>query len=384
MVKRIRRTSGAMPKTKTKTKTKDESVRVSLAARSYKVQIGSGALDRLGEYLSQAPSKRAFMISDRQLTSHRSRVRETLKHAGWDVHEVAVEAGESLKELDQLYPIYGEMLKARIDRSSTLIALGGGSIGDAAGFVASTYLRGIRWVGLPTTLLAQVDSSVGGKTAVNHPSGKNLIGTFHQPSLVVCETEFLKTLSQREMISGLGEVVKYGLTFDAKFFEYVKENWAKARDFDPDVLRKMIKVSIGWKAKAVARDEFDRTGIREVLNFGHTFGHALESVTRYQGFQHGEAIIWGMRFAAALSHQRRKLSRRNFLEIDSFLRQLPVPPLPEGVKADSYFKPMVHDKKSHEGKVRFVLLKGIGESVSDRNVTEDDLHKAYELMTPAR
>lgn len=354
-------------------------VRVALGVkRSYDVKIGSEIISSLPK-LIKSETKRAVIIADERLADQRTKVLSALTKAGWTTHEIPVQAGESLKNLESLFPIYGEMLNNKIDRSSTLIAVGGGTIGDAAGFVASTYLRGIPWVGVPTTLLGQVDSSVGGKTAVNHPQGKNLIGTFHQPSLVVCDTSFLKTLNQREVISGLAEVIKYGLTFDRKFFDFLKENWSDAVKLEPKTINHLVKVSIAWKAKAVAKDEHDRTGVREVLNFGHTFGHAIEAVTNYQGFQHGEAVLWGMRFALAVSKVRRKLSAKAWEEADSFLRQIPVPELPS-VSPEEFFKPMTKDKKAKAGKVRFVLLNKIGKSVLDRDVKDTELHQALKLI----
>ncbi len=353
-------------------------VRIALGKNSYDVLIGSGISDKLGK-LYKGDSKRAVLISDQRLTAHRAKVIKSLTAAGWNVHEIAVEAGEQLKNIELLYPIYGEMLKAGIDRSSTLFALGGGTVGDAAGFIASTYLRGIPWVGIPTTLLAQVDSSIGGKTAVNHPIGKNLIGTFYQPALVVCDTDFLKTLSERELISGLGEVVKYGLTFDKKFFSYVRANWGKALKHDPQVIGQLVKASAAFKAKAVAKDEYDRKGVREVLNFGHTFGHALESVTNYEKFQHGEAVIWGMRFALALSNVKDKLPTKAWQEADGFLSQIKLPSLPNA-KPEDFFKIMSKDKKAKDGKVRFILLKNIGQTVLDRNIEPAELLAAFEKL----
>ncbi len=340
--------------------------------RSYDVVIGSGVIDQLGK-LVKTDSKRAVLISDKNLPQHRVRTIKALVAGGWTVFEIAVEAGEGLKDFEKLYPIYGQLLKGGVDRSSTLFALGGGTVGDAAGFIASTYLRGIAWVGLPTTLLGQVDSSIGGKTAVNHALGKNLVGTFHQPALVVCETDFLKTLSKREVVSGLGEVVKYGLTYDRNFFNYIQKNWLAATELNPKVIQTMVAKSAAFKAKAVSKDEFDRKGTREVLNFGHTFGHALESVTAYRGFQHGEAVLWGMRFALALS--KSKMKADTYKEAKKFLFSVELPPLPD-VKPESFFTPMKKDKKAKDGKVRFVLLKDIGRTFLDRNISELDLEDA--------
>lgn len=350
-------------------------IKVSLGKRSYDVHIGSGIIDRIGK-LYKGDSKRAVLISDKNLSEHRARVLKALAAGGWNVFEISVEAGEGLKDFETTYPIYGQMLKAGIDRSSTLFALGGGTVGDAAGFIASTYLRGIAWVGLPTTLLGQVDSSIGGKTAINHNLGKNLIGTFYQPAQVICETDFLQTLSKREIISGLGEVIKYGLTYDRKFFSYIQNHWQAAVGLNPIVIQSLVAKSVAFKARAVSKDEFDRKGTREVLNFGHTFGHALESVTNYQGFQHGEAVLWGMRFALALSRGKSGLSDKSYKEAADFLNSIKLPLLPN-VKAEEFFAPMKKDKKSKDGKVRFVLLKNIGQTVLNRNISEADLLNAF-------
>lgn len=355
-------------------------VKVVLGERSYDVRVGSGIVSEIAKDLKQFKSKRAFIVADERLKKHRAKVLASFKSAGWQAVEVPVRAGESLKELKSLYPIYGEMIKAGVDRSSVLVALGGGSVGDAAGFLASTYMRGIPWVGLPTTLLAQVDSAVGGKTAVNHPLGKNLIGTFHQPSLVVCDTDFLKTLSTREVISGLGEVIKYGIVYDKKLFQKIEAHWKSAVRLESNLTTELVQKSIAWKAKAVGQDEFDRLGVREVLNFGHTFAHALESVTRYKVFQHGEAVLWGMRFASALSAVTGNLPEKTFQQIDGFLRTIPLPALPKRVAAESYFEIMKKDKKAQNGKVRFVLVRNFAETTLDRNITTEQLHQAFEKM----
>lgn len=353
-------------------------VKVALGQSSYNIHIGSGLLDK-APALMKLKSKKVMVISDKDLPEHRARLLKALDRDGFKYFEIAVKAGEELKNFETIYPIYGEMLKAGIDRNSTLIALGGGTVGDAAGFIASTFLRGIPWVGIPTTLLSQVDSAVGGKTGVNHPQGKNLIGTFHQPSMVICDTDLLRTLSTREVISGLGETLKYGLTFDRKFFEFIESNWLEAIDLEPKIINRIVKTSIEWKAKAVAKDEFDLKGVREVLNFGHTFAHALEFVTDYKTFQHGEAVIWGMRFAIALSKVCRKLSSRSFEKADLFLREIPLPPLPQ-VDPEEFFTAMTRDKKAKDGKVRFVLLKEIGKTQLERQITKKQLLSAFELL----
>lgn len=358
---------------------KQTTVKLKLRERSYDIVIGAGAFSSKNKLLKPVGSKKAVLISDERLVLQREKVIKTLTDLGWSVVEISVIAGESFKDFEKIYSIYGEMLKAKTDRHATLFALGGGSIGDAAGFIASTYLRGIRWIGLPTTLLSQVDSSIGGKTGINHKQGKNLIGTFYQPSAVICDIDFLKTLSKREIISGLGEVVKYGLVFDKKFFSYFKKNWRKALTAESSVLQELIKRSVTWKAKKVASDEFDRKGIREALNFGHTFGHALETVSNYK-YQHGEAVIWGMRFALALSKVRGHMGKKSWQDADQFLAEIDVPELLTDVSFEAYRDIMLKDKKVINSKIRFVLLKEIGRVVLDHGVDEKSMKAAFELV----
>lgn len=362
-------------------------MQVKLGARSYSVFVGPGVTNRLGQVLRQLrsptgriQSQRGILLADERLTHPIQKVLAVLRKSGWQMDVIKVAAGESLKDFHSILPLYGEFLKLGIDRSSTVFVLGGGTLGDAGGFLASTYLRGVSWVGIPTTLLAQVDSSIGGKTAVNHSLGKNLIGTFHQPALVICDTNFLKTLSLREIISGLGEVIKYALTYDKELFDYLNKHWRAALDLDSKVLSKLVSESLFWKSKVVAADEWDLKGRREVLNFGHTFGHALEAVTNYEVFQHGEAVIWGMRFAISLSEIRGHLSLSQAKNITAFLNMIEVPALPKHIGFDELTQAMAKDKKKHEGRIRFVLLKRLGRAVLDVNVTRDDLENAYQRL----
>jgi 3-dehydroquinate synthase len=361
-------------------------VRLRLKEKTYEICIGPGEISRLNQALERAAhasgkqDKNAFLVSDRALLGIRKKVVRALKASGWNVHEIAVDAGEGLKDFSSIYPIYADLLKLKADRNATLFAIGGGSVGDAAGFIAATYLRGVAWVGVPTTLLAQVDSSIGGKTGINHDAGKNLIGSFHQPRLVVCDTDFLMSLSKREMISGLGEILKYGLVYDPKMLKYTAQNIELVLGHDRVVLTKLIERSLHWKARVVAQDEFDRKGVREALNFGHTFGHALESITKYKIFQHGEAVIWGMRFAVALSFVRGALTKRDFDAACKILSLVEVPNLPSRVTMASYIELMANDKKMRGGRLHFVLLKRIGKTISDSGVTPADLARAYELM----
>jgi 3-dehydroquinate synthase len=349
---------------------------LALGDRSYDLRVGAGAIGKIGAFLGKPG--RAFLISDERLRGARARTRASLTRAGWRVEELPVAAGERLKDFRAVYPLYGELLKRGADRSATLFALGGGSVGDAAGFVAATYLRGIRWVGLPTTLLAQVDSSVGGKTGINHAAGKNLIGAFHQPSLVVCDTDFLSTLSARERVSGLGEIVKIGASLDARLLAYLRANLERLLRREPGPTARAIQSALAWKCRLVSRDELDRSGVREVLNFGHTFGHALEAETGFHRYQHGEAVLWGMRFAVALSEVRGHL--RDGSALDEFLSRLEVPRLPRALSAARILSHMKKDKKLRDGRVRFVLIKAEGRAVLDHEVRERDLLHAFDKL----
>jgi 3-dehydroquinate synthase len=358
-----------------------KTIEMNLGKDSYPIVIGENAVEDLPKLINTRRSNKIFMISDRALKSARKKVMKLMTVHGWEIHDIPVKAGEGLKDIQSVYPIYGELLKKGADRDSLILALGGGSIGDVAGFIASTYLRGIDWVGLPTTLLAQVDSSVGGKTGINHSAGKNLIGSFYQPTLVICDVQFLKTLSKREVVSGLGEVVKYSLTFDAPFFHYLDEHLEALLKLQPAALTHAIQKSIEWKCKAVTADVYDRKGVREVLNFGHTFGHALESATKYKKFQHGEAVIWGMRFALALSEKRDHLKAGARLQMDELLQRLPIPKIPKTLKPQQIFDYMKKDKKVEGKAIRFVLIDRVGHSLSDRQVIPSDLKAAHELLS---
>ncbi len=359
-------------------KVKENSIRVKHGRINYKVIIGKELISRIGS-IYKSDSKRGILISDRRLKDSRKMALKGLRSSGWFVQELALEAGENIKSFDKIEVVLTAMLKAKLDRDSTVFALGGGSIGDMAGFVASVYMRGIKWVGLPSSLLAQVDSCLGGKTAINHPLSKNLIGSFHQPSLVLCDTELLRSLSVRELISGFGEIVKYALICDPKFYKILEKKSIADLGVDQELMVYLIKHSLSLKANIVVSDEFDRKGLREILNFGHSFGHALESTTGFQKFQHGEAIIWGMRFALAMSVVKELISSEKWKQIDAFLKQIPVPSLPK-IKPSTFFRAMQTDKKSSRGRIRMVLLKGVGKTTLAREISEFELNSAFQLM----
>jgi len=359
-----------------------KTIHVDLGPRSYDIRVGRNIVERIASWIPRDGSRRGFVLADRALTAHTRVLTRALKRAGWDLTVISLRAGEALKDLTSIYPIFGELLAGRADRHSTIFALGGGVIGDAAGFVAATYLRGVPWIGVPTTLLAQVDSAIGGKTAVNHPSGKNLIGAFYQPSLVVSELSFLDTLDRRDRVSGFGETIKYGIIADPAFFRKLAREQASFLALEPVLLTSAVAKCSALKARLVEIDERDTKGPRETLNFGHTIGHALEAATDYKRFRHGEAILYGMRAATFLSHRRGHLSQRAFEEIESALRAVPVPKIPPALDVRGVFDAILLDKKkTRTGNVRFVLLAALGRTVSDDAVTRSEIGEALHFLS---
>ncbi|MFZ4405323.1 MAG: 3-dehydroquinate synthase [Pseudobdellovibrionaceae bacterium] len=370
-----------MAKKKTLKKTgaakKPKQIKINLPQNSYSAYVGENIFSDFAKWQKILPSKRAFLIYDQILIQAHKNVKNELLAAGWTVESIAVQAGESLKDIQSVWPLFQQLMDKKADRWSVIFALGGGSVGDAVGFVASTYMRGLSWVGVPTTLLAQVDSSLGGKTGINHPAGKNLVGSFHQPHLVLCDVNFLNTLSTREIISGFAEAVKYGIVYDKIFFQKCIDFWPQILKKDPQALQWVVEKSLYWKAKAVVGDEKDLRGVREVLNFGHTFGHAIEKATNYEFFQHGEAVLLGMKFAILLSTQKNHLSVQKAAQILNFLQDVPVPKIPESVRWPQLFAPILKDKKNKDAKLKFVLLKDLGRSVLDNSSTEKELQDCY-------
>lgn len=339
--------------------------------------IGSG-LNReiVRAALELSSSKTAVLIYDRTLNTYATQVEKSLRSQGLKILLLPVAANEKVKELSVITALIAKMLGAAVDRRSVVIALGGGAVGDAAGFVASIYLRGIPWIGVPTTLLAQVDSSIGGKTGINHPLGKNLIGTFHQPRFVFCDLNYLKTLPEREKISGLGEILKYGLIYDRSLLHKVERNLSEILKFNAAILEELVARSIGWKMKAVKSDERDLKGVREVLNFGHTLGHVFEALLGYGKIRHGEAVMQGMRVATQISVIRGHLSIREGQAIEKLLVRFPLPKLPKIFSAKKVEEYILRDKKKQSGKVRFVLLRRIGATVLDKEVSLQEVREA--------
>ncbi len=339
-----------------------QTVTVNLGERSYPIELGEGILSRVGEIMkARGINGRVGIVSNPPVAElYGDRVRESLEAAGYDTATVLIPEGEAHKNTASLGLIYDALVEHRFDRSATLIALGGGVIGDVTGFAAATFLRGIGYVQLPTTLLAQVDASVGGKTAVNHEHGKNLIGAFHQPRLVVIDLDTLRTLPRREYAAGMAEVIKYGIIEDAAFFVFLEQEMDALLRIDANAVEHAVATSCRIKARVVEQDERE-TDRRAILNFGHTIGHALEAFTGYERFLHGEAVAVGMIQAAALSAGQGLCSAAELRRIEALVRRADLPwRIPDDIALEDLIAGMALDKKSHAGKIKFVLCEGIG------------------------
>jgi len=321
------------------------------------------------------------IITDQTVASrYLSVVRKSLIAKQYSVHTIILPSGEAQKSLGTAERIYSELLKRNIERSSTIVALGGGVLGDLAGFIAATYQRGIGFVQIPTTLLAQVDSSVGGKVGINHPLAKNMIGAFYQPKFVLADTSVLTTLPKRELISGLGEVVKYGIILDKKFFGYIEQNLEKALARDQHVLARLIRRSCALKAYVVSHDEKEEH-LRAILNFGHTIGHALEHAGKYGTLKHGEAILYGMVAEAHIACEMGMLSLQRMQRIEQLVNQLPIPSLtPLRLKSSALMATMKKDKKTKNGILRMPLPHSIGNVSVATTVSEPSVLRAIEYL----
>ncbi len=334
---------------------------VDLGARSYPIHIGAGLLDDGALFTSLVKAEQVIVLSNEVVAPlYMDRVRTHFSRRRCET--LVVPDGEARKTLDSFGAVMGFMLEKRLERGALLVALGGGVIGDLGGFAAACYQRGIDFLQVPTTLLAQVDSSVGGKTAINHPLGKNMIGAFHQPIAVVADTDTLATLPARELHAGLAEVIKYGLIRDLPFFEWLESHLDALLAREPAALAVAVRRSCQNKAEVVAVDERE-TGERATLNLGHTFGHAIETASGYGNWLHGEAVSAGICMAARLSARAGWLNETELARAVALLKraQLPVAPPPD-ISAGKFRELMLHDKKNVGGRIRLVLLKGLGKS----------------------
>lgn len=354
-----------------------QTLNVELASRSYPIYIGRHLLSRAELILPHLKRKQVAIVTNTTVAPlYLDKLSETLAEAGVKVTPIILPDGEAYKNSETLNKIYDALLENHCERSTTLIALGGGVIGDLTGYAAATFLRGVPFIQIPTTLLSQVDSSVGGKTGINHPLGKNMIGAFYQPQAVLADIDTLQTLPPREFSAGLAEVVKYGLIRDADFFDWLETNIEKLMALDEAVLSYAIYRSCQNKAEVVARDEHEN-GERALLNLGHTFGHAIENAMGYGVWLHGEAVAAGTMMAADLSRRMGWLSHQEVERIHALLTKANLPLDAPQLGVEKYLALMQLDKKVADGKIRLILQQGIGKSV----ITSDyDVEKLRETL----
>lgn len=347
-------------------------INVDLGDRSYPIYIGSGQLAAV-EISRFIQGNKVLIVTNTTVAKlYLSKLEDQLMDK--QVDSIVLEDGEQFKNLETLNSIFSRLLEKNHDRKTTLIALGGGVVGDITGFAAACYQRGVPFIQIPTTLLSQVDSSVGGKTAVNHPMGKNMIGAFYQPQAVIIDTDSLSTLPKREFSAGMAEVIKYGLISDAEFFAWLEDNSDALMQQDQDALTYAIERSCLNKAKVVSADETEQ-GMRAILNLGHTFGHAIETFQNYTGWLHGEAVAAGMVMACELSMMRGALTDSQFVRIKKLIQrwQLPIAP-PKGMAVGDFERLMYRDKKVLDGQLRLVLLKALGDAEVTAEFTVSSLN----------
>lgn len=341
-----------------------EKVLVDLGAASYEIFIGENILSGVDKFVSG----KALLVTQKNILE--------LCAEKFPYEVALIPDGETAKNLREAEKLYTRAIETGLDRKSVVIALGGGVVGDLAGFVAATFMRGVNLIQIPTTLLAQVDSSVGGKTAVNHALGKNLIGAFHQPRAVFIDLKFLKTLPEREIKSGLGEVIKYGVISDEKFFSYLEDNADKILQRDLKTLAHVVRRSCGIKAAVVSSDERE-AGLRRILNFGHTLAHAIEEETHYEKYRHGEAVAVGMMAAALISLELGKTSAENVHRLENLIKKFGIMTTCTGLDADKLYAVTFRDKKTVGGVVNWVLMKDFGEVEICRDVPAQIVKKVF-------
>ena len=354
-----------------------KTINIKFDQRSYPIYIGKGLISNYDLISKHILNKKvAVVTNDTVAEIYLKTMLDTLTPHK-EVSSIILPDGENFKNKESLDLIHTQLLEKKADRGITLIALGGGVIGDITGFAAATYMRGVNFIQIPTTLLSQVDSSVGGKTGINHPLGKNMIGAFYQPKCVISDVDVLKTLPSRELSAGLAEVIKYGLIRDLNFFEWLESNIQFLKKIKSELLIEAIQRSCENKAAIVEADEFE-SGIRAILNLGHTFGHAIEVAQGYGNWLHGEAVGAGMVMAAKLSKSMAWLSDRDLDRIISLIKNAGLPTNPPKISAEKYLELMMLDKKTKDGQINLVLQKSIGEAVLTNTYDDEKLHLILE------
>ena len=350
-----------------------ETLTVALGERSYPIHIGEQLLEREDLIKPHLKSGQVCIVTnDTVAPLYLDKVQAALR--GQQIRVVILPDGENHKTLETVATVYDKLLESSFSRSCTLIALGGGVIGDMTGFAAATYQRGVNFIQIPTTLLAQVDSSVGGKTGVNRPLGKNMVGAFFQPRCVLVDTTTLNTLPDRELRAGLAEIIKYGLINNAPFYAWLWQNMPRLLQRDAEALRYAIKLSCMEKAAIVAADETEN-GLRAILNLGHTFGHAIETAMGYGEWLHGEAVATGMVMAADLSWRLGYISQDDAQAIKALIAAAELPVTPPAIDEATFLRLMGKDKKADQGKMKFILLKGIGKASIEQGIAPETLRR---------
>ncbi|OIR02488.1 3-dehydroquinate synthase [mine drainage metagenome] len=356
-----------------------QTLKVELANRSYPIHIGRNLISDASLILPYLKRKHVAIVTNTTVAPlYLDILSQSLQAAGVQVTPIILPDGEAYKNAETLNKIYSALLESRCERTTTLIALGGGVIGDLTGYAAATYLRGVPFIQIPTTLLSQVDSSVGGKTGINHPLGKNMIGAFYQPQLVLADIDTLQTLPTREFSAGMAEVIKYGLIRDSEFFNWLEANIESLMQLNEQVLSEAIYRSCQNKADVVAKDEHEQ-GERALLNLGHTFGHAIENAMGYGVWLHGEAVAAGTMMAANLSLQMGWLSQAEVERIEHILKEANLPIEAPDLGVEKYLLLMGLDKKVENGKIRLVLQQGIGAAVITSDYDAEKLKKALSI-----
>jgi len=360
-----------------------QSLRVALGERAYPIHVGAGILDEAALYAPLLEGRTAAIVTNAVVAPlYLKRVQAALEACGTRVVNITVEDGEQAKRWETLDAIVGAMLAARCDRRCVVVALGGGVVGDLAGFAAAVFQRGVPFIQLPTTLLAQVDSSVGGKTGINHALGKNMIGAFHQPRAVISDVGTLASLPPRELRAGLAEVIKHGLVLDAKFFDWLEANIERLLAGDPEALTHAVLRSCELKAGVVADDERE-SGLRAILNFGHTFGHAIEAGVGYGRWLHGEAVAAGMVMASELSARAGGLEASVVARVRALLTRAGLPVAGPMLTPERYLELMTVDKKAAGGRIRFVTLDSIGHAELRDDIDPSAARAAIASCSPA-
>jgi len=356
-----------------------QTLNIELSHHSYPIYIGKNILENIGYFSNHIIKNQKILIVTNTTVNplYGHKLFNTLSQLSDNIHVISLEDGEKYKNWETLQDIYSVLLKENFDRNSSIIALGGGVIGDMSGFAAATFMRGIKFIQVPTTLLAQVDSSIGGKTGINHTLGKNMIGAFYQPQAVISDISTLETLPKRELIAGIAEIIKHAFIFDKNFLDYLNENTTAILNLEFEAINFAIKKSCEIKAEFVKRDEKEQN-IRAYLNFGHTFGHAIEAAMGYGNWLHGEGVGCGMAMASELSYELNYISEQERDVVINLIKKFELPIMGPAISVDKYIYYMKKDKKNQNSDIQFIILNGLGSAqkiTAPIHIVEKVLHK---------